>query len=51
LKKSIHKLQIDLQLQPDENIPALSILSNAKSIGLQIENLQKQINQMDKQSK
>jgi hypothetical protein len=51
LKHSIHKLQIELHVQQNENIPVLSILSKAKSIGFQIENLQKQINQMDKQSK
>ena len=51
LKNSIHKLQIDLQIQEDKNIPAASILSKAKSISIQIENLQKQINQMDKHSK
>ena len=51
LKNTIHKLQIDLQVQEDENIPAASILSKGKSISLQVENLQKQINQMDKHGK
>ena len=51
LKNSLQELQIYLQVEEDQNIPTASILSKAKRITIQIENLQKHINQMDKQGK
>ena len=51
LKNSLQELQIYLQVEEDQNIPTASILSKAKRIETQIENLQKHINQMDKQDK
>ena len=51
LKYSLQQLQLELAVSNNENIPVVIILSKIQSITLQIENLQKQINQMDKQSK